>query len=243
MENFSEVLLKPLQNFWDGFVEFIPNLLAMIVIIAGGLVLSWIVRVVVHKVLAVIGFDTWCDKVGITAIIRKGDMWSKPSEVFSKGLFWLLVLVVLVVGLSALRLQLIDTFTVQFFNYLPRALSAILILVIGYAIAGFAGRAVLIAAVNSGYTYAKFIAQAVRVLVIVVTLAMAFEQLQIAPGIVMAAFSIVFGGIVLAFSIAFGVGGIESARKTIEGSTGWGSEEKPQEEGEKTDEPRDIDYL
>ena len=37
---------------------------------------------------------------------------------------------------------------------------------------------------------------------------MALEQLQVAPNIVVAAFSIIFGGIVIALAIAFGVGGI-----------------------------------
>jgi len=45
------------------------------------------------------------------------------------------------------------------------------------------------------------------------------EQLQVAPGIVLAAFSIVFGGIVAALAISFGVGGIDAARRMIERET------------------------
>jgi hypothetical protein len=45
---------------------------------------------------------------------------------------------------------------------------------------------------------------------------MALEQLQVAPNIVVAAFSIIFGGIVIALAIAFGVGGVEAARRIIE---------------------------
>jgi hypothetical protein len=93
-------------------------------------------------------------------------------------------------------------------------------------------RAVLIAAVNSGYRYAKLLAEAVRMLLIVLILAMALEQLQVAPGIVVAAFSIIFGGIVIALAVAFGAGGIDAARKIIEKS----SEEK-KESG------RDIEHL
>ena len=67
-------------------------------------------------------------------------------------------------------------------------------------------------------------------------LAMALEQLQIAPGIVVAAFSLLFGGIVLALAIAFGVGGIDAAKRIIE----KGGEEKKEETGEKG---RDIEHL
>ena len=60
----------------------------------------------------------------------------------------------------------------------------------------------------------------------------ALEQLQVAPGIVVAAFSIIFGGIVLALAISFRVGGIEAARKMIE-----------QEAREKKDVKRDIEHI
>lgn len=256
MENFSELLLRPLENFWAGFVEFVPNLLAMLIIFIGGVAAAWVVRTVLAKVLSVMAFDTWCEKCGITAIIRKADIWRSPSEVFSRLVYWLLVIVFLMVALSALRLEAIDNLNAQFFQYLPSALSAFFILVAGYAIAGFVSRAALIAAVNSGYPYAKLVAQSVRLLIIVLTLAMAFEQLQIAPRITMAAFSIVFGGIVLAIAISLGVGGIETARKMIErgaeerpgessegGEGGGGEGGGPGGEGEKKDEGRDLEYL
>jgi hypothetical protein len=106
-----------------------------------------------------------------------------------------------------------------------------MILVLGYIIAGFIGRAVLIAAVNSGYRYARLLAEAVRLLLTVLILAMALEQLQVAPGIVVAAFSIIFGGIVLALAISFGVGGIDSAKRMID------------REEESRKQEKDIEHL
>ena len=104
----------------------------------------------------------------------------------------------------------------QFFHYLPRVFSAVVILAVGYVIAGFISRAVLITAVNSGYHYARLLAEAVRLLLTILILAMVLEELKVAPGIVLAAFSIVFGGIVIALAIAFGVGGIDAAKRMIE---------------------------
>jgi flagellar motor component MotA len=73
--------------------------------------------------------------------------------------------------------------------------------------------------VNRGYHFARLIAEAVRVLLMVLFVAMALEQMEVAPNIVVAAFSIIFGGIVLALAISFGVGGIEAARRIIERET------------------------
>jgi len=234
MENFIELLLQPFRDFWAGLVGFIPNLLATLIIICGGFFIAWVAKVFLRKAFSALSFDGWCDRAGLTAMIRKANVWSKPSDILVKAVYWFLAVLFVMMGLTALRLQAIDSLTMQFFMYLPRAFSALLILIIGYIITGFVSRAVLIAAVNSGYHYAKILAEAVRMLLIVLILAMAFEQLQVAPGIVVAAFSIIFGGIVIALAIAFGVGGIEAARKIIE----QGSEPE-----EKKGKGRDIEHL
>ncbi len=96
-------------------------------------------------------FDVWCDRDGVTAIIRKGDVWARPSEVFGRILFWFIVILSLMIGLSALQLKTIDDLIPQFILYIPRAFSALLILIAGYIFAGFVSRAVLITAVSNGY--------------------------------------------------------------------------------------------
>jgi hypothetical protein len=232
MENFMHVLLDPLKDFWAGFIVFVPKFIAMFIIFAGGVIIAWALKLLLLRTLLAANFDAWADKAGLTAIIRKGDIWGKPSDLSGKILYWFVVIIFLMIGLNALQIQTIDKVVSQFFLYLPRIFSALLIFVIGYVIAGFISRAVLIAAVNSGYHYAKILAEAVRLLLIVFILAMVLEQLSVAPSIVVAAFSIMFGGVVIALAIAFGVGGIDAARRIIE----KGSEEKKEAE-------KDVEHL
>ena len=232
MENFINVLLDPLKDFWTGFIVFVPKFIAMVIIFAGGVVIAWGLKLLLLRTLLAANFDTWADKAGLTAIIRKGDIWGKPSDLSGKILYWFIVIIFLMIGLNALQIQTIDKVVSQFFLYLPRIFSALLIFVIGYVIAGFISRAVLIAAVNSGYHYAKILAEAVRLMLIVFILAMVLEQLSVAPSIVVAAFSIMFGGVVIALAIAFGVGGIDAAKRIIE----KGSEEKKEVE-------KDVEHL
>jgi hypothetical protein len=210
------LILEPLQEVFVAFKAFLPNLLAMLVILFLGMALARLVRFMTVKSLTAINFDSWSDRAGFTALMRKGDLWSKPSAIIGSLVFWLLVIVTLMIGLSALKIPAVDSLVEQFFGYMPRAFSAGLILIVGYVLAGFISRGVLIAAVNSGYHYAKLLAEAIRTLLTVLILAMVMEQLQIAPSIVLAAFSIIFGGIVVALSISFGVGGIDAAKRMIE---------------------------
>jgi hypothetical protein len=219
MMDFLSLILEPLREVFLKIKQFLPNLLAMLVILILGIFVARLLRMVLVRFLNAVKFDSWSDRMGVTTLMRKGDLWSKPSRVLGSILFWIMVIVALMMGMSALKIQAVDQLVSQFFMYLPRAFSAILILIIGYVFAGFAGRAVLISAVNSGYHYAKILAKAIRLLLTVLITAMALEQLQVAPGIVLAAFSILFGGIVAALAISFGVGGIDAAKRMIERET------------------------
>lgn len=216
MTDFLNLILEPLQELFLRLKAFLPNLLAMLVIVIAGILLARLLRAVFVRFLKAINFDSWSDRMGVTTILRKGDLWAKPGLALGTVFFWVLVIVVLMTGLSALKIHAIDQLVAQFFMYLPRAFSAVLILIVGYVLAGFISRAVLIAAVNSGYHYAKLLAEAIRLLLTVLILSMVMEQLQVAPGIVLAAFSIIFGGIVAALAISFGVGGIDAAKRMIE---------------------------
>ena len=226
MTDFLNLILEPLRELFSKFKAFLPNLLAMLVIVSVGILLARLLRTLFVRFLKAINFDSWSDRMGVTTLLRKGDLWAKPALALGAILFWVLVIVVLMTGLSALKIDAMDQLVAQFFLYLPRAFSTLLILIVGYVLAGFTSRAVLIAGVNSGYHYARLLAEAIRLLLTVLFLAMDLEQLQVAPGIVLAAFSIIFGGIVAALAISFGVGGIDAARRMIERET----EEKRKEE-------------
>lgn len=234
MENFINLILQPLQGLLAKFSLFLPNLLAMLVIMLSGILLAYIIRKILVKFLLALNFDSWSDRMGFTKLMRQGDLWSKPSVTAGTMVFWLLIIITLMSGLGALQIKAVDNLATQFFSYIPRFLSAAIILAIGYMLAGFIRRTVLIAAANSGFHYAKIIADTIHVLLIVLILAMVMEQLQIAPSIVLAAFSIIFGGIVIALAIAFGVGGIDAARRIIE------KESMPAREGEKQEEIEHI---
>lgn len=229
MGDFIQLILEPLKEVYIKFINFLPNLLAMLIVILIGAVAARIVKAFLVHGLKAVKFDSWSDRMGLTSAMRKGDLWSKPTEVLGSAVFWILMIVAVMAGMSTLKLEAIDSLVAGFVLYLPRLISAVLILVFGYIMAGFVGRAVVITAVNQGYRYARLLAETVRVLLIVFIMAMALEQLQVAPEIVAAAFSIIFGGIVVCLAIAFGVGGIEAAKRVIEKETTEKKEDQKEE--------------
>src|SRR3990172_5298161 len=90
MEGFVDVMFQPLEDFWRGFISFVPNLLVMIFIFILGFLFAWVIGILLKRVLAVVKFDIWCDRVGLTALIRKGmygQSRQKSSSVSFTG-FW-----------------------------------------------------------------------------------------------------------------------------------------------------------
>jgi hypothetical protein len=94
----------------------------------------------------------------------------------------------------------------------------------------FLAQGALIAAVNAQLRGAHFIATLIRWGVLIFTAATVLTQLGIAKEMVVAAFSIAFGGVVLALALAFGLGGRDLARELLERRL---RSEKDQQEEEK----------
>src|SRR5574340_219015 len=100
MTDFLNLILEPLQELFLKFKIFLPNLLAMLVIMALGIILSRIIRIILVKSLNAVNFDSWSDRMGFTKLMRKGDLWAKPSATLGAVIFLLLVILTLMIGLS-----------------------------------------------------------------------------------------------------------------------------------------------
>lgn len=215
MSTFLILVEEPFREMILKFRFFLPNLMAMLTILLLGLGVSWLLRRIVVGLLDLFHFDRWSDRMGLTALLRREHIWPKPSLAVGAVAFWASLVFFVMMALSVLKLEAVELLISQAFLYLPRVVSAVLLILVGYLLTGFVTRAVLIAAVNSGYRNSRIMAEGIRLLLTVLILAMSLEQLQVAPSIVLAAFSIAFGGIVLALAIAFGVAGIDQARKVF----------------------------
>ena len=122
------------------------------------------------------------------------------------------------VGLNILAVTAATDVVRLILQYLPHLLAALLVLLAGWLLANFLAQAALITAVNAQFFGARFLAAAVRWGVLSLTLAMVLTQLGIAKEVVVAAFSIAFGGVVLALALAFGLGAKEHAKKFLDRS-------------------------
>ncbi|MGE5235625.1 MAG: mechanosensitive ion channel family protein [Acidobacteriota bacterium] len=228
---FTDRLIGALNAFFEGVVRFLPGLLAAVVIVLIGLVVGWILRAAVRRALSVARFDHFCESTGISQILDRADIRAKPSGLAGTVFFWIWFVTFAMAGLSALDVAVINRLIAEFFLYLPRILSALLILLLGFLLGNFLSRAILLAAVNAGLPSPRGISLVVKFLIAILSFAMALEQLEIAKSIVLAAFIISFGSVMLGLAIAFGIGGRDVARRVLERRFGDRPAEGGREDG------------
>jgi len=148
--------------------------------------------------------------------------WWSPAQnltlAVSRAVFWVCVFLGLVLGIASFDAAYSPSshFASVLYPYLTHAVSAILILLAGTFVSRFLARSVLIGAVNMNLQYARLLSQGIKWLVQVLALAMALDHLGIGGHIVDLSFGILFGGIVLALSLAIGLGSKEIVSRSLD---------------------------
>jgi len=212
-------IMKSLEQTLTGFsemvAEFLPRLLAMIIIIVVGWVAAWLVKVILRRVLALIRFNSLFATAGFNQLLARATLPS-PSELVARLVFWLVWLTFILFGLSALQIATLQEEISHFIHLLPQILVALLILLVGILIANFVARAALLAAVNADSPSPRLISAGVRFVIIALAVTMSLERVGLGRGVVLVAFSTFFGAIMLGLALAFGLGGRDLARRVLE---------------------------
>jgi hypothetical protein len=215
IQEIADALAQSWRNFATAFVLFVPRLIAATIIFALGFVVAALARKAVHRLLAWLNFDRLALRIGASDLLRVAEMPSAELLV-AKVVFWLVWIGFIVSAVDALQFQPFRGLVQQFFRFVPRFLVALLVLALGFLIANFVWRATLLASVNAGVPAARVLSGTLRLLVIAIAVVMALEQVGLATRVVLTAFTIAFGAMMLGLAIAFGLGGRDAAKLLLE---------------------------
>jgi hypothetical protein len=215
IQDIADALLQSWHNFSTAFVLFVPRLVAASIIFAGGFLVSLIVRRAIQRLLVWVRFDRLSLRTGASEMLRTSDMPS-AEVLIAKIVFWLVWIGFIVSAVDTLQFAPFQGLVHEFFRFVPRFLVALLVLTLGFLVGNFIWRATLLASVNAGLPGARLLSGGLRILVIAIGVVMALEQLGLATAVVLTAFAITFGAVMLGLAIAFGLGGRDAARQLLE---------------------------
>lgn len=215
LQEIADALAQSWRNFATAFAQFVPRLIAATIILVLGFLIASIARRGVARLLAWLRFERLALRIGASDMLRMAEM-PAADVLLAKIVFWLVWIGFIVSAVDALRLEPFQGLVHEFFRFVPRFLVALLVLALGFLIGNFVWRATLLASVNAGVPAARLLSGALRLLVIAVAVVMALEQLGLATTVVLTAFAISFGALMLGLAIAFGLGGRDAARSLLE---------------------------
>jgi hypothetical protein len=200
----------------ERLLAIIPGLLVMVTLLVLGLVTAWIARVAVSRLGRAIGVDRVFERWGIAPSLRRSGVVRPASDVLGLICFWAIFVVFASAAIDGLAVPGAPLATALVVAFLPPLFTAALILLVGWLVANFLSQGALIAAVNARMPEARLIARGVYWAVVLFAVATALSHLGIGKEMVIVAFGVTFGGVVLALALAFGLGGRGIARHILE---------------------------
>ena len=211
----NQVLHQAADRLVNAVAAFLPGLLALLIILMLTVLAAFLARAVLRRILLSFRFDDRVTQWGLPEMAG----WEparRPSTAIAQLVFWVILLLGLLAGVSALDPTLTSLLVVRLFDYLPKVAAAAVVLIAGLLLARFLSRSVLISAVNLQIQSARLLSLGVKWLVMVLTFAMAMDHLGIGGQIVQLSFAILFGGIVLTLALAVGLGSKEMVSRSWE---------------------------
>lgn len=216
IQNWGDVFTQSLQSVWYGVAAFVPNLVVAIIIFAIGWVLAALVERLVDSILKALKLDSALRSAGLEDVVKRA------GHNLNSGMFvgvlckWFVIVVFLMASFDVLGLSQANEFLRQVVNYLPQVIVAVLVLLIGAVIAR-AMQKVVVASAKAGHLHvAELSGRVTKWSIWIFAILTALYTLGVAPGIIQTLITAVFAGGALAFGLAFGLGGRDTAQKVIE---------------------------
>ncbi|MFH0856169.1 MAG: hypothetical protein V1869_06675 [Candidatus Omnitrophota bacterium] len=215
MSSWQIVLLEPARTVLSQIGQFVVNILLVLIILIIGWLISKLIRTVVTKGLRAIKMDELSDRIELEALLEKGGISYSFSELAGVICYWLALLVTFMVAINSVGLTVAADLLNKVVLYIPHVIAAVFILILGMFTATILRNIVLTAANNAGLNQGKLLAKVVEVIIIIFSIFVALEQLNIGILVTQMTLSVILGSLGLGLALAFGLGCKDIAGKFV----------------------------
>ncbi len=197
-------------------VDAVPKIIGFLVVLIIGWIVAGLIGSAVAAILRAIRFNDLAERSGISGFVRNMGLHTDASGVLAELTKWFVRLIVLVVAFDALGLPAVATVLNNFLMWLPQLVVALVVLVVAGLIANAAGDLVRGAMASAGFSNPNLLATLAQVAIWGFGIIIAVNQIGIATVLVDTLFTAFVGALALAFALAFGLGGRETAARIVE---------------------------
>jgi hypothetical protein len=217
IQDWSILIIQALQSLWQGFVDFIPALIGAIVVIIIGWIVSEGVGKIVTEILKKIKFNQIFEKGNWDEALAKADIKVNASGFIGAIVKWVLAIVFLTVAVEILGFPQFAGFLRGVLNYLPNVIVAALIFVVTVIVTDITEKIIRVSVEKIKVGYGRTVSAIVKWSIWTFAILAILAQLGIARSFVETLFTGIVAMLVIAFGLAFGLGGKDVAGDLLKG--------------------------
>jgi len=202
----QEAFVDALSDTLTNVLSYIPTILASLIVFLIGIVVAKWARLLTIKLLKTLRLSNLIKKTGAEPFLKKAEIKLKIEEILGGIVKWLIILVFFIATVNLLGLSTVTLVLNSILAYIPRIISAILILAIGVLLAGIVEKLVKGAIAQVDVRTARSLAKIASYLVVIFATLAAINELQIAQTLVNTLFIGFVAMLALGFGLAIGLG-------------------------------------
>lgn len=206
-EESKNVLLDSFNQSAAQIIEFAPKVIAMLAVLVIGYIIARLLRSVITTLCEKVGLQTAAERGGLVQSMKQVGIERTVPQIVGTIMFWALMLFFLMAGLNILGLEAVSAAMGKVVEYVPRLVTATVMVVVGLMLARFLHGVIATSADHVGITYAGQLATGVYYVLAVMVFIAAFEQLNIQFGPLNNILLIACAGLAVAFGLSVGLGG------------------------------------
>lgn len=199
-----EALIETLTKILTGAQNFLPSFIGAIIVFIIGYMISKFLASMIRKILLKMNVDSAAEKLNEIDIVSQSNVKIVPSKLLSKIVYYSGILVTLIASTDVLGMAEVSQMVSDIMGYVPKLISAMIMLAIGVVIADFIKGLVLSTLNGLGIPSAKLIASFVFYVIFLTILISALAQAGINTDLINNNLTMILGGGVLAFALGYG---------------------------------------
>lgn len=200
----AEALDRSFTVFVHRVGEHFPNILGSVLLIFVGWLLARVLRSTIIRLSG--RLDGFVRKQASDDFLRRVGIERPASAVIGSIVFWLVFLLFFTAATETLGLPVLATWLGGISYYLPRVLVAALIILAGLLAGNLARDAISAAATTAGLNYGELLGRAVYVIILLIAIVTAVDQLGIESRFLTLTITIVIAALIGGAALAFGLG-------------------------------------
>lgn len=218
LSSWGDAIRVSLMNMVNTVVNFIPQLIVAIILLIVGLIVARVLGRLTERLIAYTRLNQLFYRTGVSGDMARVGLNLNFSAMFGWLVQFFIIVATLVTVADILRFEQISQFLRNVLNYIPNVFVGVVILGIGLIAGNILGN-IVGRATSGSERYASMswlLSSLARWSIIIFSLMTALIQIGIAPSLI----QIIFGGLVVALSLAiglaFGLGGRDRARDLLD---------------------------